>query len=265
VRLVEANHIRLHVGEIAPNVPADGEPRTAVLVHGLAGDSMASWYLTLAGPLAENGLRVLLYDLRGHGRSDRPSRGYAFDDFVDDLGALLEQWDVHGRLYLVGNSFGGTIAFGLAARHPDRIDGIATIESPPPVATWFRRVAARFAHAREPDPLSRPDFDGNRQLIELQRFLTETAAGDELPASRLPDPAAYAAVTCPVLSLYGDSSRVLDLAEETTRLLPQAHVVVLPGGDHWLLIKQRQLVTAHILRWLGCPALLPAGVTGGSA
>ena len=171
MRRLQANRIGLHVAEIQPAGPVGGEPRTAVLVHGLGGDSMASWYLTLAGPLAEAGMRVLLYDLRGHGRSDRPARGYAFDNFVDDLDALLEQWEVTGPVHLFGNSFGGTVAFGYAARHPDRVAGIVAIESAPPMTDWFARIARRFAQARELSQAGGRDHDLNRQLVDVERLL----------------------------------------------------------------------------------------------
>jgi pimeloyl-ACP methyl ester carboxylesterase len=265
VRHLQANRIDLHVAEIPPAGTADLEPRTAVMVHGIAGDSMASWYLTLAGPLAQTGMRVLLYDLRGHGRSDRPASGYAFDDFVDDLEALLEQWVTAGRVHLFGNSFGGTVAFGFAARHPDRVASIVTIESVPPIPDWFARVARRFNQARELSHAGGPGADFGRQLADTQRLLIETTIGDELPASRLPEETAFAAVTCPVLSLFGGSSPVRELAEQTKRLLPQARVVVLPGGDHWMLINRRQQVTDHIMQWLHDTALSTAGRTKGDS
>lgn len=263
MKLLSANRIDLHVAEIPPTGPVTDEPRTAVLVHGMAGDSMASWYLTLAGPLADSGMRVLLYDLRGHGRSERPATGYAFDDFVDDLEALLAQWDVPGRVHLIGNSFGGTVALGFAVRHPERVAGIVTIESAPPIPDWFTRVERRFAQAREWSGAGDPTPGLDRQLVELRRLLAETTVGDELPASRLPDPGDFAAVTCPVLCLYGGSSPVRELAEQASRLLPQARMVVLPGGDHWLLINQRQQVIDHVLPWLGETAAAPAGSRAG--
>jgi pimeloyl-ACP methyl ester carboxylesterase len=265
VRHLQANRINLHVGEIAAAGPVDVEPRTAVMVHGMAGDSMASWYLTLAGPLAQMGMRVLLYDLRGHGRSDRPAHGYAFDDFVDDLEALLEQWLIPSPVHLFGNSFGGTVAFGFAARHPDRVAGIATIESAPPIPDWFARISRRFDQARELSHAGGRGAGFDRQIVDVQQLLIETTVGDELPASRLPDSTAFTAVTCPVLSLYGGSSPVRELAEQTKRLLPQARMVVLPGGDHWMLINRRQQVADHILQWLHDTAPTPAWPTEGDS
>ena len=210
-------------------------------------------------------MRVLLYDLRGHGRSDRPVSGYAFDDFVDDLEALLEQWIGTGPVHLFGNSFGGTVAFGFAARQPDRVASIVTIEAAPPIPAWFARVARRFSQARELCHADSLGADVGRQVADMQRLLIETTIGDDLPASRLPDPGAFAAITCPVLSLFGSGSPVRELAQQIKRLLPQARVVVLPGGDHRLLINQRQQVIDQILPWLHDTALWPTGCTEGDS
>jgi non-heme chloroperoxidase len=53
--------------------------------------------------LADAGLRCVLYDRRGHGRSGRPATGYDFDTVADDLAAIIEQFDLH-HVTLVGHS-----------------------------------------------------------------------------------------------------------------------------------------------------------------
>ena len=55
-------------------------------------DNLSSFYCTLAGPVSRAGHEVLLYDQRGHGRSERPPGGYDRDTAVDDLAALLASW-----------------------------------------------------------------------------------------------------------------------------------------------------------------------------
>jgi len=72
----------------------------------LAGWSVGSdmWEYQLV-PLAQQGLRCIAYDRRGHGRSDQPARGYDFDTLADDLSALLERLDLRD-VTLVGHSMG---------------------------------------------------------------------------------------------------------------------------------------------------------------
>jgi pimeloyl-ACP methyl ester carboxylesterase len=241
MNLVQANGIALHVEEVPPAGPQTG---TAVLIHGMAGDNMASWYLTLAHPLAGAGMRVLLYDLRGHGRSDRPAHGYALDDFVRDLASLVDGWAVDRPVHLFGNSFGGTVAFGYAARYPDRVAGIVAIDSAAPTPAWFARMARRLRQA------ATFQGAGGRRLRDIRALLADTSIHDELPASPLPDPSAFAAVTCPVLCLYGGNSQVQQLAAQTEHLLPQTRSVVLDGAKHNLLVDRTGQVAEHVLPWL---------------
>lgn len=265
--LVRANGITHHVQRLDPVRPSDapasdGGAPTAVLIHGLLTDTLASWYFTLAEPLAAAGLPVLLYDLRGHGRSERPTTGYTLDDFTDDLAALLAALDVTGPLYLFGNSFGGTIAFHYALRYPARVATVVTVESAPPVPPWFARIAhrldrmtARLAATADPP--------GGRRASVAGELLTGTGLARELTGSRLPDPARFTAVRCPVLCVYGGDSAVGELAPLVTRLLPQSRVVVLPHRGHQLLIDDPRNVRRIVGTWLrptgpngpGCPSL----------
>ncbi|UQU65542.1 alpha/beta hydrolase [Couchioplanes caeruleus] len=249
--MVRANGIVLHVEEVPPIGAHRG---TVVLIHGMTSDSMASWFLTLAHPLAESGMRVLLYDLRGHGRSARPETGYRLADFVDDLEALLAHWGADGPVHVFGNSFGGTVAFAYAARHPAAVAGIATIESAPPTGEWFARMARRLARAAETladaDAVTASRPLVARRMQAASALLAQTSIGEELPASDLPDPAALAAIDCPVLCLYGGESAVKELATATERLLPQSKHVVVPGQKHTLLIKAPDQVRAEVLPWL---------------
>lgn len=253
--MVRANGVDLHVEEVA----AAGEQRgTAVLIHGMTSDSLASWYITLAAPLAEAGLRVLLFDLRGHGHSARPATGYALNDFVADLHALIEDvWQVDGPVHLFGNSFGGTVAFTYAAQHPEQVAGVVTIESAPPTPQWFARMTRSLARATETlanaDALARSMPMFARRMRDMSVLLDTTDIAVELPASALPTEAAITAIGCPVLCFYGERSKVKELIPDTERLLPQSRHVVVEGQKHTLLIDSPDQVQAQILPWLSAP------------
>lgn len=264
--LVRANGITVHIQALSPAFEDGSSKRTktAVLIHGLASDTMASWYFTLAYPLVEMGFRVLLMDLRGHGRTERPAHGYALGDFVDDLQALLEEHGGPAPYYLFGNSFGGTVAFTYAARHPERVAGIVAIESSPPTRAWFgrlRRRLAELASAVSSTPAlvavgARRGERGARRAREASRLLAETTLRSELPVSTLPGEGRLSAIRCPVLCLYGDRSHVVELAAETQRLLPQAWTRVFAGQKHSLLIDQPEAVRAAVTTWLRTECLV---------
>jgi len=101
-----------------------GEP--LALVHGSWGDAQ-NWRLVAPG-LAES-FRVLVYDRRGHSRSERPGTPGSVDEDGDDLAALLEALDL-APAHVVTNSYAGNIALRLATRRPDVFRSLSCHEPP---------------------------------------------------------------------------------------------------------------------------------------
>ncbi|WP_333775848.1 alpha/beta fold hydrolase [Streptomyces sp. IBSBF 3136] len=254
--MIDAGEIRLHVQRTGPG---DGRaPRaTVVLVHGLLTDSLASYYFTVAPAFAAAGLDVVMYDLRGHGRSERPPDGYTLDHNIDDLEALLGRLGITGPVHLVGNSYGGTVAFGLAARRPARTASLTLIESEPATAAWavkmggiLRRVVTQLAH-NEPDAIAWITANRGHNTARLAkgaaRLARETTLGRDIPASRVLTEAQIRAVRCPVLGVYGGDSDLVDLVPLKERLLTDFRPVVLPGHEHSVLVEAPGTVGGHVL------------------
>lgn len=89
---------KLHVDD------SGGSGRPVVLIHGwpLSGES---WSEQLPA-LTAAGSRVITYDRRGFGRSDKPNKGYEYDTLTEDLHTLMEEFDL-SDVTLVGFSMGG--------------------------------------------------------------------------------------------------------------------------------------------------------------
>jgi len=91
--------------------------RKWVFVHGLMGYG-ANWRKIVAG--LESTERVLVYDQRGHGRSQKPASGYSPEDYSEDLYKITEElgWD---QFVLVGHSMGGRNVLNFASRHSEKL------------------------------------------------------------------------------------------------------------------------------------------------
>jgi 3-oxoadipate enol-lactonase len=92
--------------------------RTLVLLHEM-GVTLES-FEEVTPDLARDH-RVLRYDLRGFGLSEKLRGALTIDDEVADLEGLLERLDIRGPVTLVGGAIGGSIAVRFAARHPERV------------------------------------------------------------------------------------------------------------------------------------------------
>src|ERR1700732_4952035 len=111
--------VRFNVVRLGPEHEIS-DRRPVVFLHGLIMDNLSSFYYTLAPAVAAT-TDTVLFDLRGHGRSERPLDGYRIEDGVDDLFGILDALGIDEPVHLVANSYGGTIALAAALRHPTRI------------------------------------------------------------------------------------------------------------------------------------------------
>jgi pimeloyl-ACP methyl ester carboxylesterase len=258
--LVAANGVRLHVQEIG-----DGPP--VVLLHGLFIGSLASWYFTAAPTLARHH-RVHLYDLRGHGRSERAPSGYDLGTLAADLAAVTADLGP-GPIDLVGHSYGGLIALRYALDHQERVRRLVVVESPLPPSRFADlgellgaspQSAARAAANPEevpremvnalPDSLRSALAGSPRQAQRLLRslhFLAVTSTLlDDLRAEPGISDDQLAALKRRVLCVYGDRSACLGVGRRLARVLPDVELVILKGG-HYLHLDAREPLV-HLLQ-----------------
>jgi 3-oxoadipate enol-lactonase len=255
--MIVANGIRQHY----QRMPAkDGRPRPPVVVfiHGLAIDSLASFYLTLAPGVAAAGIEVIAYDLRAHGRSDRPATGYRVSDFTADLHGLLDGLGIEGPVYLVGNSFGGTIAFSYAFEHPERVAGIVSIEAEPATERW----SARMRRAMETTMKKAESEEFFTWLAEnhgAHHARLSRSAGERLRATTIVadiplgprlDLEDVRSIDCPVLSILGSEGFHQDDLHFLQAALPRCRTEVLAGADHAVLVESHRTVRELVLRWV---------------
>lgn len=114
----------------------DGNPAlTVVLVHGFALDRRTWHFQRQSLPaLSDPSIRVVLYDQRSHGRSERaPQESCTIEQLGHDLDAVIRVLAPEGPLVLVGHSMGGMTIMALAEQNPalfaERVAGIALVST----------------------------------------------------------------------------------------------------------------------------------------
>ena len=101
---------------------SSGKPTVIFIhAHGLDGTMWDNFKI----PYREK-YRVVTYDLRGHGHSEKPASGYGRESEVTDLDDLIKFLGVQ-KVHLIGLSRGATIALSYAALHPKKVDSVVAI------------------------------------------------------------------------------------------------------------------------------------------
>ncbi|HJR52744.1 MAG TPA: alpha/beta hydrolase [Gemmatimonadota bacterium] len=255
---VEARGLRFHVVRLGSGNP------TVVFLHGLVMDNLSSWYFTVANPVAR-AADVILFDLRGHGKTERPRTGYTVDSLVADVDALLDALVPDGRaVELVGNSFGGLLALAYAIAHPERVRGLALVDANMTDDSWAGEITRAFAlKGAERDEMimkyahrwagRHSERKANRLIVNSHHLTRGTTLVDDLASSPPVTDEQLATIRCPVLALYGTDSELLDRGERLGRTIPNCEVRLFSGCTHLLLWEATEKLKEHIAEWIARP------------
>ncbi len=207
-----------------------------LLIHGFASTHAVNWVLpTWVKALTADGRRVILYDVRGHGRSDKPyeSSAYTIGVLAADALALLDHLGL-GRIDVMGYSMGARIAAFLQRLAPERVRalvlgglgmslveggtlpmGIADAMDAPALESLTdpnQRMFRAFADATKSD---------RRALAACIRGARQLMPADEV-----------AEITCPTLVVVGTHDDIAGHPEALSALLPRGRAVHIEGRDH---------------------------------
>ena len=229
-----------------------GEGPPVVLLHGLSATRRNVVQGSRA--LVKRGYRLISYDARGHGASS-PAPRYEYSDLVADLEAVLEELEIETAA-LVGSSMGAATAMAFTLEHPERVPALVQIT---PAYTGYARTGdvdgelweqlaetldeGIDAFVNVAQPYDVPDRwrevarEATRQRMERHDDLGAVAqALREVPQSvawKGLEP--LSSLDVPVLIVGSqddvDSLHPLGVAEEYTRKLPNAELVVEDKGD----------------------------------
>ncbi len=242
-RWVARGKLRLCVDDI-------GAGPVVLLAHGMWCD--AGMFKALATELARDH-RVLVPDLRGHGRSDAPAAPWAIADLAEDLQSIVEQLGVD-RLTLAGFSMGGMAAADFALRHADRLNGLALIGTSAAAEELFRGVEIRtlariieltgpprfLAHEASRSAFSPGFRKANPGEVKRWESVVQAMSGPALiqalraVAGRPSLLDRLGEVPTPTLIITGAADKVLRprWSEAMHRRLPRSRLVTYPGVGH---------------------------------
>jgi pimeloyl-ACP methyl ester carboxylesterase len=111
-----------------------------LLVHG--GYGLASAFDGLTARLAAD-RQVIAIELQGHGHTADVARSFTWDDFADDIAAVMMRLGL-GPVDLLGVSLGGIASLRCAIRHPEAVRKLVVVSAPCRRSAWFPEILAGF-------------------------------------------------------------------------------------------------------------------------
>jgi len=248
-----------------------GNGTPVVLIHGV-GASLYAWRYALP-PLVAAGYRVVAFDNRGFGFSDKPAHGYSTGDYTRLVVALLDSLGISSAV-LVGHSMGGVIAAEMALRHPDRVRGLVLIDAAGYGVSWpgvlkiarwpfvgaiatslrGRWITGRILRSTYADPTKVTEADVDQYYapvpdpdfgIALRGVLREFRF-DSLAGGRL------ANLQTPTLIVWGAGDRWIPVSNGSrfARELPRNAFDVLPHTGHAVAEESHDAVNGLLLDFL---------------
>jgi long-chain acyl-CoA synthetase len=230
--------VRLSAIDISPDRPQ----RTFVFIHGFGGQA-EQWHYQLQKFSIEN--RVIALDLRGHGLSDKPGRGYDMPQLVNDLETALVLLKVKGKFVLVGHSYGGAIVTEYALKNPDRVERLILMAT----AGEFKLQPMLKLALSLPiwllkliEPFTRKWLFAPPQVLKQFYFQN---------MSRWNGWERFSFLKVPTLVIRGNRDRVFESArfEKVTASIPGAEEADIGVSGHLVMLERREAVDRAVERF----------------
>jgi pimeloyl-ACP methyl ester carboxylesterase len=239
----DSNGVRIRYVEQGSGPPV-------VLLHGFSGNLDTSWVETGVLPNLATDYRVIAFDSRGHGKSDKPHDPQSYGlQMGQDVVRLLDHLHI-ARAHIVGHSMGAGITAKLLTTNPDRFL-TATLSGSAGRQRWtpedaaaaeveavefeqgvpFRSVILRTAPTDQPKPTEEQiQAESQRRLARNDRLAM--AAIVRSRGEQTVSAAEMAAVQVPTLGIIGSADGNLAAMQQFASVFPTLKVVVIEGATH---------------------------------
>ncbi|HEX4963036.1 MAG TPA: alpha/beta hydrolase [Thermoanaerobaculia bacterium] len=215
-----------------------GEGEPLVLLHG-GGGAGINW--TLHFPEPPEGYRLIVPDLRGHGRSTNPAQRITYRQLALDVFALLDHLGIE-RFKAVGLSLGAKTLLHVATQQPDRLEAAVLVSATP----YFPEQARAIMRQMTPENRTDAEWDqmrqwhhhGDEQIRELWRQMNAFKDSyDDMTFT----PPYLSTITARTLIVHGDRDPLypVRLALEMYEAIPKAFLWVVPNGGHGPIFGER--------------------------
>lgn len=232
--VAEERSLELDEANIYYQIHGDGEP--LLLVHGFTSTHELWSDLT---PALANSYRLIVPDMRGHGRSQNRSGQFLHADSAEDMLSLLDHVGVTS-VRAIGHSSGALTLLHAAIKDPSRFNSLVLMGTPANPTEAVNEFLLGITYGGYPDVirenLLRWHPGGETQIGKLLSHLHQLAAEDE--TDRFFSREQLDEITARTLIIHGDRDiHPVEIATDIYRSIPNAYLWVVPNGDHALVFE----------------------------
>jgi pimeloyl-ACP methyl ester carboxylesterase len=230
-----------------------GSGHPLVLLHGAFGFT-EGWATVL--PALTKARQVIAIELEGHGRTRDLDRPLSYQQMAEDTAALLRQLKIKDA-DVFGYSMGGVVALGVAIRHPELVRKLAILGSgSSPIKEifeaenykQFQSLSDDFAPPVLKEPYDRLAPDPTRWPVLVKKIKNMANNFKGYPAAEVKT------IRSKTLIMQGDRDGTRpEHAVELFRLIPNSQLAIFPGGDHFVLFSNPDLVISALVSFLDAP------------
>ena len=212
-----------------------GEP--LLLLHGFSGSSQ-DWIPSLEQWRAK--FKLIVPDLRGHGRSGILSKPFRHEDAASDLFALLGHLGIRACKG-VGISAGGNVLLHMSTKQPDRITAMVLVSATPYFSAEARTIMSQYADnlpAEQWETLRRRHPGGDPQIKAILASTKSFATTyDDLNFT----PPLLSAIKARTFIIEGDRDPLypIELSVEMYKAIPNSRLWIVPNAGHGPVIGAR--------------------------
>lgn len=209
-----------------------GEGYPLLLLHGFTGSGAG---LVQEFKQLSSNHKLIIPDLRGHGRSTNPSKQFTFRQAALDIFALLEHLNIN-QCSAIGFSGGGCALLHMANQHPNKIKSMTLVSAAPYFPLQTRDIMKQFANQGKTEEqwaaLRSIHFHGDEQIQMLLKQVSAFANDDMKDMNFTSE--MLSKIKTKTLIVQGDKDPIypIELSIEMYKSIPDAYLWIIPNGGH---------------------------------
>ena len=247
----------------------ENKPDTVVLVHPIGGN-IEIWKNEI-GLISKKNLRVIVYEIRGHNRSNMgTTNSFTISELADDLKVLLDSLDIK-KCTLIGHSIGGSIASLYAKQYPHNINAIIFINASSvripdkDLKKHFTTRKIALTHgmnalaewARHETLESEKAFKDDDNWNQFKHIFTKTSVEGFVAATNslysMPEDVTDSLrdANYKVFGIVGEGDEVfMRLMHKMKEEIPRFELEIIEDNDHWVIVEHPEEFDKAIIEFL---------------